>query len=91
MSRSNAFPALVDYQQNIYVSGVNFTVFLKKLVPVGFEHNELGDEYGGGIWVEGYTVVDYDGISGYLPTEVCQILNALGFDTSDCEEPDDES
>ena len=85
------FPALVHPNQFIYVSGVNFTVFLKKLVPVGFEHNELGDEYGGGIWVEGYKVVDYDGISGYLPTEVCEILTALGFDPSDCEAPDDES
>ena len=74
-----------------YVVGTNFTVFFTLGTPCAFEHNELGDEYGGGIWADGQTITDYDGIMGYLPKEVCTILRAFKFDPSDCEETNNES
>ena len=48
-----------------------------------FEHHQHGDEYGGGLWFDGLTLVDYDGISGYLPKEILDALEARGFDVQD--------
>ena len=48
-----------------------------------FEHNEHGDEYGGGLWFKGAELVDYDGIGGYLPKEILDALEAIGFDISE--------
>ena len=48
-----------------------------------FEHKQHGDEYGGGLWFDGLKLVDYDGISGYLPKEVLDALQARGFDVQD--------
>ena len=48
-----------------------------------FEHNEHGDEYGGGLWFKGSELVDYDGIGGYLPKEVLDALEATGFDVDE--------
>jgi hypothetical protein len=48
-----------------------------------FEHNEYGDEYGGSLWFKGKELVDYDGISGYLPKEVLDALEAIGFDVNE--------
>jgi len=48
-----------------------------------FEHNEHGDEYGGFLWFKDGELVDYDGISGYLPDEVLDALEAIGFDVNE--------
>jgi len=48
-----------------------------------FEHNEHGEEYGGGLWFELGQLVDYDGIGGYLPKEILDTLEAIGFDVED--------
>lgn len=43
-----------------------------------FEHSELGDECGGGLWFEGMTLVDYDGVYS-LPEDVIDACEMLGF------------
>jgi hypothetical protein len=43
-----------------------------------FEHNELGDECGGGLWFTGDELVDYDGVFA-LPKEVVDALRDYGF------------
>lgn len=53
-----------------------------------FEHNDYGDEYGGGLWFKGGELVDYDGISDYLPREILDALEAEGFDVKEMR-PDD--
>lgn len=45
-----------------------------------FDHNEHGDEYGGFVWFKDGELVDYDGTAGYLPEEVLDALEAIGFD-----------
>jgi len=48
-----------------------------------FEHNEYGDEYGGGLWFKDNELVDYDGIAGYLPAEILDVLEAEGFNVDE--------
>ena len=48
-----------------------------------FEHNEHSDEYGGGLWFKDSELVDYDGIGGYLPKEVLDALEGIGFDVDE--------
>jgi hypothetical protein len=48
-----------------------------------FDHNEHGDEYGGFLFFKNGELVDYDGISGYLPKEVLDALEAIGFDVNE--------
>ena len=43
-----------------------------------FEHPIHGDERCGGLWFEGKTLTDYDGVYA-LPTDVCKILTAAGY------------
>ena len=51
---------------------------------MGFEHNELGDEYAGGLWFKGKNLVDYDGVYA-LPKEIQQWLinNDYTFNNAD--------
>lgn len=58
----------------------NFTVeiFDETQLRGYFEHEEYGDEYGGGLWFKGKNLVDYDGVFE-LPKEVIQALRDLGF------------
>lgn len=58
----------------------NFTVEIFDETPLRgyFEHEEYGDEYGGGLWFKGKNLVDYDGVFE-LPKEVIQALRDLGF------------
>ena len=58
----------------------NFTVEIFDETPARgyFEHEVLGDEWGGGLWFEGKILVDYDGVFE-LPKEVIQALRDLGF------------
>jgi hypothetical protein len=45
-----------------------------------FEHEIFGEEYGGGLWFdEEDNLIDYDGISSCLPTEVARAIEELGY------------
>jgi hypothetical protein len=46
-----------------------------------FEHHELGDEHGGGLWFDDGALRDYDGVP-YLPREVSIELEKRGVDIS---------
>jgi hypothetical protein len=51
-----------------------------------FEHNELGDEYGGTLWFEDDgTLYDYDGVY-MVPLEVLTALKAEGFNVERMED-----
>jgi hypothetical protein len=51
-----------------------------------FEHNELGDECGGGLWFEADgTLYDYDGVY-MIPLEVLAALKAEGFNVESMED-----
>lgn len=63
----------------------NFTVGIEGPDYAWFEHLRLGDEYGGGIWIENGAVVDYDGIADWLPEEICDQLKELGIDASEAD------
>jgi hypothetical protein len=55
-----------------------------------FEHNELGDECGGGLWFDNDgALIDYDGVYE-LPSEVVQALATEGFDVTYCTETDND-
>lgn len=55
-----------------------------------FEHNELGDECGGGLWFDDSgALIDYDGVYE-LPSEVVQALATAGFDVTYCTETDND-
>jgi hypothetical protein len=47
-----------------------------------FEHNDLGDECGGGLWFEGNKLIDYDGVFE-LPKEVADVLAINGYDVEE--------
>jgi hypothetical protein len=35
------------------------------------------------LWFKGKELVDYDGIAGYIPKEVLDALEAIGFDVNE--------
>lgn len=43
-----------------------------------FEHEDYGDEWGGGLWFEGKSLTDYDGVYE-LPAEVIAGIRELGY------------
>jgi len=43
-----------------------------------FEHDELGDEAGGGLWFDGDELMDYDGMA-ILPKSVIEAIRNLGL------------
>jgi len=57
------------------------------VTPYYFEHNEYGDEYAGQLEFDDVhkskSLIDYDGISGYLPDEVVEIVVWNGFTVDD--------
>ena len=58
----------------------NFEVALANDGEYGyFEHNELGDESGGGLWFKDGAIYDYDGVAE-LPSEVVVELENRGVD-----------
>lgn len=50
-----------------------------------FEHNELGDECGGGLWFNNLELYDYDGVY-MLPSEVLESLEANGYNVQQMRE-----
>lgn len=60
--------------------GKEFVVRIYKDKNYGcFYDKVFEDEYSGGLWFENSQLVDYDGISGYLPLEVAKLIEKLGF------------
>ena len=47
-----------------------------------FEHDNYGEDLGGGLWFEGNVLVDYDGVFE-LPEEVAEGLKELGFNVDE--------
>ena len=78
----------MSYNFNVVINTKNFEVGVDEEAQYGyFEHNELGDECGGGLWFSGKTLRDYDGVCG-LPREVEKALKDAGFDMSEVEDDD---
>lgn len=66
-----------DFTKDLSTS--NFEVRIDEGAQYGyFEHKDLGDECGGGLWFEGDELVDYDGVFS-LPKEVAEALLAAGY------------
>lgn len=74
----------MTYKFNVTADTANFTIKIDLAARYGyFEHNELGDECGGGLWFgqhddDSLTLSDYDGVA-ILPREVGEGLRAAGF------------
>ena len=69
---------MADGTMKITTDNVTVEIFDETPLRGYFEHEEYGDEYGGGLWFEGKNLVDYDGVFE-LPKEVIQALRDLGF------------
>ena len=70
------------HQYLLDISTEAFTIQISQSTSYGwFEHNELGDDCGGGLWFEGNQLTDYDGVA-VLPRRVAEALKKAGFDTS---------
>lgn len=52
-----------------------------------FEHHELGDECGGGLWFQDGELVDYDGVFE-LRLEVVEAIRDMGYKVDPSFEPD---
>jgi hypothetical protein len=55
----------------------NFEVVLLGPDRGYFEHHEMGDECGGGLWMDSGELIDYDGVY-MLPAEVLEVLERAG-------------
>ena len=71
---------MTGYNFNQDLSTENFTVLVDTDALYGyFEHNEYGDELGGGLWFDlAGELVDYDGVYE-LPKEVGLALCNAGY------------
>lgn len=74
------------YNFDVKLTTKNFTVEIDTRANYGyFEHDELGDECGGGLWFADGELTDYDGVFA-LPSEVASILRQHGYRVdADCE------
>jgi hypothetical protein len=45
---------------------------------VYFEHNEVGDDYAGGMWFKNKELIDYDGVFE-LHSELIELMEKEGF------------
>ena len=67
------------YNFNKHIQAQGFDVKVDTAANYGcFEHDEHGEDLGGGLWFEGKNLVDYDGVM-VLPEEVVSILLEMGF------------
>lgn len=67
------------YTFNRRIQSGKFEILVDEAAQYGyFEHEELGDECGGGLWLEGNVLVDADGTYA-LPKDVAAGLRAMGF------------
>lgn len=66
-----------DYRFNLDLSNEHYTIKIDTRAQYGyFENNKSGT--GGGIWFDGKTIVDYDGVFD-LPKQVYERLYSAGF------------
>jgi len=71
------------HQYTVDLSDHRFEVQISPSTSYGyFEHPLRGDECGGGLWFEGKTLIDYDGVS-ILPSAVCELLTLAGYRVDD--------
>lgn len=73
----------MSYEFNLKTISGKFEIKVDTAAQYGyFEHEELGDECGGGLWFEkcpeGLELIDYDGVA-CLPARVAVGLRELGF------------
>ena len=63
-------------QYDLDISTADFEIKIDTATNYGyFEHNELGDECGGGLWFQDGALTDYDGVYE-LPKQVETALRA---------------
>jgi hypothetical protein len=76
MAKLNA----VKHEFSIILGGQSYQIQISPKTKYGwFEHNELGDESGGGLWFDrGMCLIDYDGVYE-LPSEVKDTLIRFGY------------
>lgn len=68
-----------EYNFTINIDTPNFEIRIDTEAQYGyFEHNELGDECGGGLWFDDRLLLDYDGVYE-LPQEVQDALINASF------------
>jgi len=75
----------------IWHEGEKFSVWSTlidgRYVPYFFEHNDYGDGYAGSLLFDDAnnpkSLTDYDGITGYLPNEVVEMVVCNGFTVDD--------
>ena len=60
----------------------NYEVVLLSETRGYFEHLRLGDELGGGLWIENDELFDYDGVY-CLPEEVLSVLETAGVNVDE--------
>ncbi len=69
-----------DYNFTTRIGTQNYDIGIDPKSLYGyFEHNELGDESGGGLWFDkNFQLIDYDGVF-FLPSEVKNVLIQFGM------------
>ncbi len=75
-----AKPNATKHDFTIKLGGQNYEIQISPSTNYGwFEHKELGDESGGGLWFDrGMFLIDYDGVYE-LPSEVKNSLIKFGY------------
>lgn len=69
----------MSHEYNLYLDTENFEIRVSESTQYGyFEHKDLGDNCGGGLWFENNELVGYDGVEE-LPIEVVTALRDHGF------------
>ena len=70
---------MASYDFDITLNTLSFEICIDSIAKYGyFEHKDLGDECGGGLWFDDdFQLKDYDGVA-ILPTQVKEILIKLG-------------
>lgn len=69
-----------EYRFTTIIGTQNYDIRIDPKALYGyFEHNELGDESGGGLWFDKqFNLIDYDGVY-FLPSEVKNVLIQFGM------------
>lgn len=73
----------MSYNFTINLSNKKFEIKIDPDAGYGyFEHEDFGDELGGGLWFNNKILVDYDGVFE-LPKDVKDALANADYDVSD--------
>ncbi len=69
----------MEYNFDKRIQSGKFDIRVDSAAQYGyFEHDDLGEERGGGLWFEANDLIDYDGVA-VLPKAVREGLRSLGF------------